>query len=243
MHAQPKRGNKLLKESISLYRQIGDRRNEAWGIANVATTDMSTPEKINQGIALVERNIPSFEEFDDQAGLAFSYNVLGELARYKRDIPAAKKYYEKSLELDRQTGERNREAIMHTNLGFVAFHESEFRQAEKLIKAGLEIFLEVNSFYGIASHAASLAGPTAALGFPKKAVRLLGAGDEQMNTIGSIHQLVDQPEVEMYINLAKDSLGEKEFQTCWEEGNRMSVLEAINYALEDLESEGIESRN
>lgn len=243
MLAQPKEGNKFMKKSMALYGQIGDRLSEAWNSACVATSDMSTPKKIDQGIALVEGYLSVFEEYEDLAGLAFAYNILGDLARTKRDIPSAKKYYQRSLELARQTGEKYREAILHTNMGFIAFHEGEYRRAEKVIKDGLSIFLEVDSSYGIAAHAASLAGPTAMLGFPKRAVRLLGAAAEQMNIKGSKYQAADQPEIEMYINLCKDSLGEKEFQSCWEEGNRMTVLQAINYALEELEYGDIEESN
>jgi hypothetical protein len=95
----------------------------------------------------------------------------------------------------------------------------------------------LNSYYGLAKHLSSLAGPTAALGFPKKAARLLGAANEEIESLNIKHVYADLPEIRLFYDNIYLKLGKKKFEEFWKEGQRMTVQEAVAYALKDADAE------
>jgi hypothetical protein len=56
---------------------------------------------------LCEQALALFRHQDDNSGLAYTFNMLGELARSKIDYEAAQHYYEDSLRIVMETGARN----------------------------------------------------------------------------------------------------------------------------------------
>jgi non-specific serine/threonine protein kinase len=228
----------MLGEAINIYEQIGDENKRAWALSNLSlSSDQMSAGDIQKGFGLASESLAIFERLGDKPGIAYANNVLGELARMNKDYSSAKGYYETALEIVKQTGERIREGINYVNLGFIAFHEKEYQLSEQHIKQSLRIFLELNSSYGLATHLSTLAGPTAALGFPKKAARLLGAANEELESLNTKHASADIPEIKFYYDNVYQILGEDKFREAWEEGQRMTVQEAVAYALEDSDTE------
>ena len=77
------------------------------------------------------------------------------------------------------------------------------------------------------------------MGYPKRAARLLGASNAQLETLGTDQQPADQVEIKLFIETIRDELGEEEFSRAWTEGQKMTIQEAAEYALQDhsLETE------
>ncbi|MCH7664160.1 MAG: hypothetical protein IH859_09875, partial [Chloroflexi bacterium] len=48
-------------------------------------------------------------------------------------------------------------------------------------------------------------------------------------------QFADQVEINRYLEMVQEALGEQAFQEAWEEGQRMTIQEALEYALSDVE--------
>ena len=230
--------DEMLGEAIDIYEQLGAEGKKAWVLAYLSlSSEQSSADDIQRRLGLANESLAIFERLGDKPGIAFANNTLGELSRMKEDYISAKGYYETALDMVKQTGERNREGINYVNLGFIAFHEKEYQLAEQHTKQSLRIFLELNSFYGLATHLSTLAGPTAALGFPKKAARFLGAANEELDFLNAKHGSADIPEIKSYYDNVYQILGEEMFREAWEEGQRMTVQEAVAYALEDSEVE------
>jgi non-specific serine/threonine protein kinase len=229
---------KKLVEAIDIYEQLGDERKKAWALSYLSlSSDQMSAAEIQKGLGLAHESLAIFDRLGDKPGIAFANNVLGELARMNKDYISAKGYYETALDIVKQTGERIREGINYVNLGFIAFHEKEYHLAEQHIKQSLRIFLELNSYYGLATHLSTLAGPTAALGFPKKAARLLGAANEEIESLNIKHVYADLPEIRLFYDNIYLKLGKKKFEEFWKEGQRMTVQEAVAYALEDADTD------
>jgi predicted ATPase len=228
----------MLGEAIDIYEQLGDENKIAWALTYLSYMyGHILADDIQKGFGLASESLAIFDRLGDRPGIAYANNVLGELFRMNKDYISAKGCYETALEIVKQTGEFNREGINYVNLGFIAFHEKEYQLAEQYIKQSLRIFLELNSSYGLATHLSTLAGPTAALGFPKKAARLLGAGNEELESLNTKHGSADLPEIKFYYDNVYQILGEKMFEEAWEEGQRMTIQEAVAYALQDAEPE------
>jgi hypothetical protein len=88
--------------------------------------------------------------------------------------------------------------------------------------------------YHLAVQLSFLADPLAALGFPKHAVILLGAAEAEIGNMGADERPVTQPEIDKYTSITQNQLGEKVFQEAWKQGQRMTIHDAADYALNDV---------
>jgi hypothetical protein len=66
---------------------------------------------------------------------------------------------------------------------------------------------------------------------PEKAVRLLGASEALLGTMGLVLQAGEQFEIERYVRAVREQLDETTFQAARAEGHAMSAEKAVAYAL------------
>jgi non-specific serine/threonine protein kinase len=229
------RAQEALQQAERLYLSVGDEQGVAWCNTELAVTRLQTPDQIQRGLELARGSLAAFRQREDKPGMAYALNTLGELARLQGDHNAAKRYYEECLNIVKETGERHREAMQYENLGIIAYHEGEFELAENLIKQGLTLFRQLGTGYGLATVLGSLAGPVAALGRPRRAAQLLGAADTHLESIGIDQQPADQPEIRLFLEAVRRALREEEFQSAWLAGRRMTIQEAVSYALSEAD--------
>lgn len=229
-------GKKYLHEALQIFDKLGDENNAAWCKIFLSGASLESQDDIQTGYELANQSLLVFQESNDTAGVTRAYNALGELARLDADYDAAEVYYNTCLELCIQSGEKLREIFQYINLGMVAYHKKEFHRSEQLHIQGLKQLFEMDSSFGMASHLASLAGPTAALGHGLKAARMLGAADVELESLGAVQLPTDQPEIKLYKEKVKLDLGEDAYQKAWSEGASMNIREAIRYAIEESDS-------
>jgi hypothetical protein len=132
-----------------------------------------------------------------------------------------------------ESGELVREAIQFGNLGIIAFEEKQYQLSEQLIKQALNRFLELDANYGLSYHIGGLAGPTLALGKPLRAARILGASVAGLDSLESTYQLADQSMMDNFSKETLTALDKQAFREAFEEGQRMTIKEAVAYALRD----------
>ena len=222
-----------LNEANEIFQILGDEKSEGIVLNHLTVASIGLVPDPDKEISYALKALKIFRKLDEKAHMAMSYNVLGEVTRMQGDYKAAKKHYQKSMSLSEETGEIVRQAILSINLAFIAFHEEDFEAAHNINKKGMSLFVKLDSYFGMAVHLASCAGPLAALGFPERAARLLGAANAHQETIGTFQQPADQPEIEAYIKAVQKELGEKAFQEAWLEGEGMTIQEAAAYVLND----------
>ena len=68
---------------------------------------------------------------------------------------------------------------------------------------------------------------------PKRAAKLLGMSSAGLESFEFFHQHTDQVVIQNILEETKKVLDEKTFMEAWEEGRRMTVQEAFEYALGD----------
>jgi tetratricopeptide (TPR) repeat protein len=213
----------------TIYAELGDELNEAWALVWLGGNQMGSPDNYKTGMQFCEQAIATFKQEDHKAGLAWAYNMLGELARLVGDYVLAGEAYRECINVCRETGAVLREAMTRANLGIVELYQGNYEQAETLIRTGLA--REEHSKYHTAYALAFLAGPVAAKGDSEQAARLLGASEAILDRIGAVYQTSDKPEIERFVNDVKAQLDKATFEAVWAEGQAMTYEEAVACAL------------
>ena len=184
-------------------------------------------------IELARQSLEIFRKLVDQPGRAYAYNTLGELSRTAGDYEAAQRYYEKNLRIGQLSGNRMGESLAYLNLGYTYYHRKQHQLSAELVKQAIVIFQELGSRWGLIDSLAVLAGPTNELGDHERAARLLGASDAAAKSLGYNSQPGDQMEIEQFKSSTRQALGEEAFREVWQDGHKLSLEEAVEYALQN----------
>jgi hypothetical protein len=71
----------------------------------------------------------------------------------------------------------------------------------------------------------------------EKAARIFGAAESMRASLRSMIDPVDKSEYESNVASLRAELGMGEFNAAWEEGKKMTLEQAIDYALEEVDNE------
>jgi len=220
----------LGQQALALARELGDRSNEAWLLADISNS-LNLPEEYKAAIKLTDRALTIFRELDDKPGMAFALNTLGEVERLSGNYERAKVAYEETLAICRETGEIYRQSMNLANLAFVAYDEGDYKRGRELAISILKQRMEIGWVEWALVGLMVLAGPLGKLGQPEKAARLLGASKTMMAEMGMYYQSGDQPEVDKYIADVRSQLDEATFNAAYAGGEAMTMDQAIAYAV------------
>jgi predicted ATPase/class 3 adenylate cyclase len=145
----------LNEESLSIRRQLGDRRGIAASLNNLG---LVAGEQGDYPVAraLYEESLAIKRELGDQSGIANSLNNLGNVAYDQADFALARALYEESLVIARGLGDREGISRLLSNLGNVAMHQRDLASAQALHEESLGIKRDLGNRQRIASSLISL---------------------------------------------------------------------------------------
>ncbi len=188
-------------------------------------------EKTAVSAKMVNEAVGIFEGLGDTAGLAYAYNILGESWRAVGEFGRARQAYEQSFQYCRETGEIMRECLLVSNLAILAYHQGNYAEARELAISYLKTLHRFDLRLWFLIGLAELAGPLAKLGERKKAVRLLAASTTLLATMGLPYPPSDIQEIALYTADIQAEMDEPAFAAAWSEGQRLTLQEAVDYAV------------
>lgn len=221
------------EKALALALELGDRRNEAWSFARLASCFIELLERYDEGVGYTDEALAIFQKLDDKPGIAYTLNVLGELARLAGDYDRAREAYEQCLAMVLETGEVVRRDMMLSNLAFVAYQKGDYEQARDLFAASMKQMIEMGARQHAMSGLTGLAGTLGKLGEPEKGARILGAKDALLAGMGFDHQPPDLTEVAKYEVDIKSQLDKATFDAAYARGQAMTLEQAMAYALDE----------
>jgi predicted ATPase/class 3 adenylate cyclase/Tfp pilus assembly protein PilF len=228
----------LYEESLFLRRKFGDQEGIAGSLNNLGNV---AEQQGNYASArsLYEESLSLTRELGDKWRIAASLNNLGNVAQQQGDYASARSLYEESLSLTRELGDKWGIANSLNNLGLVAQQQWDHFAARSLYEESLSLHRELGDKFGIAASLAGLGGlavarvtSTNSTGSVERGVRLLGAVEAMLETIGAVLESGNRIPYERAIAASRQQLGEDAFKRVWKEGRAMGMDEAIAYALE-----------
>ncbi len=133
------RATLLHEESLTLSRQIGDRRGTA-----ASLTDLGITARYRGDHPLASRQheeaLTLWQEVGDERGMAGSLHELGKLALDRGDFITAARLLGQSLELVRSSGEASALGSVIETLGMLAFYEEDYGRAVTLYEESLAVW-------------------------------------------------------------------------------------------------------
>jgi predicted ATPase/DNA-binding XRE family transcriptional regulator len=224
----------FLEECSKIYQDLDDPSGIAMMMFHLSILDA------DQGYyaKAEERSMKSlikFQHLGDKHRAGQVLNALGELSRLQGNYERAGKFYEEAIEIFQEQHNHHPMAVPFFNLGWVSLHTGDSRKAWKFFEESLELCKEYDieiPIMHILSGFASVLGITSQ---PQQAARLFGAVESLVKSIGMAGRMnpSDQKEVDYYLAIVRNQLDEVEFTKAWEEGHKLTVEQAIAYALEN----------
>ncbi len=217
------------EEALTLSRQIDDR----WSIAH--SIDLSGRAAAFQGDYAaarprLEKSLQMFREIGDRSGIAESIGVMGMAALGEGDYQAARLRFEEARELMSNLGDRRGVGKMTTPLGDAVLNQGDPDTARALYEEALEDVKAQRDKWWIAWCLEGMAAVDQ--NEPERAARLFGAAAALREAIGAPRPPAFRSYHDHKLTLVRNRLGQKAFDRARTQGQKLTLEEAIDYALE-----------
>jgi predicted ATPase/DNA-binding SARP family transcriptional activator len=218
-----------LEESLAINRELGHVGGIANSLVSLAQLaywegDYVTPLKCLEEAMVLQRQLGS------KSGVAWVLQNYGNLAFRQGDYEQARARYAESIALSEAAGQHDYWSL--ANLAHIAVRQGNGRQARTLFEESLQKFREAEINNGLAYCMEGLAALAVTQGQPQRSVRLLAWADAIREAIGDSRPAVEQVVVDCDLATIHRSLDEAAFAAAYAEGQRMTMEQAIAYALE-----------
>jgi predicted ATPase/DNA-binding XRE family transcriptional regulator len=149
IQADYEQAQKWLEESLTLRRELGDKKGTADTLINLGTVAFDRGD-YPRSAALDDESLSLSRELGDTWGIALALNNLGVTVRAQGDLAEAASLGEESLGLFRELEDRAGIATVLSNLGEVAEEEGEYGKAAAFYQESLDLYQELGEKRGIA---------------------------------------------------------------------------------------------
>ena len=222
-----------LEESAEIYREVGDKRGLAHAVSFLSVLLAHRGES-SSARRYADESVRLFREVEeDRWGLAIALNNRGIVAEAQAEYAQAVPFFEESSEILRRLGDRWALSLPLRHLGTVALRQGDHIRAEQLYKESLEQCRQLGEKWLISLCLEELAGVACLQGEYTRAARLWGADETIREAIGATVRALYRADYDHGLAAAREALGDTAFTSAWGEGRKMTLEEAVAYALDE----------
>lgn len=219
----------LFEGSLDLFHQLDD----GWGISRASYL---------LGYLLLKQGDykgaqQCFEQFmkyrkGHKHGQIVAFAALGDVYRHQHDYDQAELYYKKSLSLSRKHGIYGWGDVFYS-LAMLALHRDNFTLAKQFFTDYFNLNQSSSNQQNACNFLTVMAAVAAGTNRPEQAGKLYGAVQALFETTDYRIPPFDQAELDRHIQSARDRVGEIAFESFVVDGQRMTMEQAIKFALEE----------
>jgi len=221
----------LLGESIRLSQELGDRCGEALGLVYFSRS-LIADGRPAEAVPYAERALRLLEGLDDPPNLGTALLYAGLASHFTGQLELARDRYQRSVEECRAVGYRSFAARSLQMLGHARLDLGDIRGAREAFEEALPTCLEVGDRWVVPVVLAGFAGVAASTGRPRRALRLAGVARGLCEAGQFSMPAVIGTRLEERLVPARKRLGSAAARVM-AEGRRMTLAEAVSYALAD----------
>ena len=225
----------LFEQSLAIHRELGNKYYTVIVLCNLGGIDQLEGD-FASARARHEEAMAIARELGDKTSIAHSLQWLGQLAYLEGDYPLARSLLEQGIAMRREMGDKWSIPWSLINLGYTTLREGDYDGAAAIFRQSLTFGLEEGIERFILPSISGLAGVAGVQGEAERAARLFGA-TEALQEISGFREFPyhSQADVDRNIVAARAQLDGETWQSAWEEGQAMSMEQAVAYALEETE--------
>jgi predicted ATPase/DNA-binding SARP family transcriptional activator len=219
-------------KAISLFRQVGDKVNLAnllglTGQFRVMNGEIEMGEKyLDEALQLWEAN--------KRANIWENPRIAKSLiALVRGEYEQARAILEEVLISAAQTGNRMSYLWGRARLGFVALHAGDLMEARQILMESAQNFNKDGYTIGSIFSLEGIAHFYATIGKNAHAARLIGFADATREKISDVRLPLEQADMDMSIAACIARMGEAAYTEAYTEGKKMTLDEAVTFALEE----------
>lgn len=186
---------------------------------------------LSEAKLLIEESLELVRELNDDRAISLRLNSLGEIARTEGDFEAARKYYQDALTLAEESSLKGRMSIYNFNLASVCCLQEDKAARLYALKC-LKISEELDDKTSIGDALNVFAALAIADEDLEKSAHLFGSAQAIHQATGYKLDKVDQKFVDFYHEKAQTQMGEACFNEKFQEGQKLSLKNAIALACE-----------
>jgi non-specific serine/threonine protein kinase len=224
-----------LEESVSLWREVGDKQGLAQALRFLSGSFESRGD-FATARPLAQESVELFREGEDKFGLGITLSRLGITALAQGDHVAAWAALEEGVAICREIEDDWALALALRNLGIGTFRQGDYEQAVTRFKESLDVLRETgNPLY--MQNLELLAAAVSMRGDYERAAWLFGAAETLREAVGAFVLPLYRAEYDLGVAAARAGLDEEAFAKARAEGRTMTPEQAVEYALpkEDLQ--------
>ncbi len=221
-----------LEESLALSRALGDKHAVALVLGNVGNVARVQGE-IAIARAWFDESLALRREMGEKSGIADALGNLADIAAEQQDYAQALALHTESLQLFRELGEKRGIAGALNNVGIVAVAQSDYALARTVHRESLTLSQAFGGNLLLAYNLAGLAAVALGEGAPQRTAQLAAVVEMLQNTTKNTLELGERRKFERVLEATRAALGEDSFATAWADGEKMTLEEAVAFALKE----------
>jgi predicted ATPase/DNA-binding CsgD family transcriptional regulator len=180
-------------------------------------------EQLAESLALPRRD-------GDTYRMAHTLNMLGDLSRLEQNYEEAARVYENGAALLHELGAQRDLASLLSNLGYVCLHQGDVERAYSSFSESMTIHQSQQNRPGMIECLIGFAATAVVNRQPAAGTRLLAAAATISRLPSASKWKATQMEFDQYFRLARDRLGEADFEAEQAAGAVLSLEQAVEYA-------------
>ena len=184
-----------------------------------------------RAFSLYDECLSMFRQAGDGTGVAWTLNYLGDVAREKADLAAARSYCEQSLSEFHKLHDSWGIASTICDLASLSCDQGNNAEARRLYGDGIKLFKELGYKRGIARALECLAVNASAQSNAEQSLHLAGAAAALRQQLGVPLLPSEQRRLEKALEFARRTLGNAAGLTAWMEGWSMPLEQALREVL------------
>jgi predicted ATPase/DNA-binding SARP family transcriptional activator len=221
-----------LEQAIVVSRQAKDWHGLSSSLGTAGERAM-LDGKIQLAENYVKEAVLLCRQLKNKLGLCTHLQNSGRIAFAQGEIAQAFVHLHESIEICRETGHRMVYLWSRSHLGYFTLWQGEIARARDIFSETMLEFLKDKSEIGIVFNVEGMASLYVAVGKAEYAARLIGWANVTRVKISNMRLPLEQAEIDKIIAACNVKLGEATFLDAYEVGKKMTLDDAVAYALEE----------
>jgi predicted ATPase/DNA-binding XRE family transcriptional regulator len=219
-------------QAIGFFRKAGDLRllEDYLGVLGdleVSNGDFESAQK-NLDEAFQWR-----QSLKRKGGMGFILNALSRVEAIKGNFEKARSFLEEDLAIQKDLGHRMKSLWDRTLLGHLFVYQGKISEARDIFFETIQEFFKDKEEMGVAFNLEGLASLYATTGRPEISAQLIGWADTTREKNSDPRPLLEQADVDKIVTACLAKMGEVAFSDAYDEGRKMTMDEAVAFALEE----------